>query len=62
LGFQVETEKRRLSAPKVKEPMTHIEKPLEENLNRLQTVGEEARSVEEAIAVLRYWLIPVVPF
>jgi hypothetical protein len=40
----------------VKEPVTHIEKPLEENVNRLQVVGEEARSVEEAIAVLRYWL------
>lgn len=32
--------------------MTHTEKPLEENVNRLQVVGEEARSVEEAIAVL----------
>ena len=36
--------------------MTHIEKPLEENINRLQTEGVQARSVEEAIAVLRYLL------
>jgi hypothetical protein len=56
LGFQAETEKRRLSATKVKEPVTHIEKPLEENLNRLQIIGEEACSVDEAIAMLRYRL------
>jgi hypothetical protein len=54
LCFQADTEKRKLSTTKVKESVTHIEKPLEENLNRLQIVGEEARSVEEAIAVLRY--------
>ena len=54
MGFQVETEKRRLSVTKTKEPVTHIEKPLEENINRLQTEGVQARSVEEAIAVLRY--------
>lgn len=56
MGFQAETEKRKLTTTKVKEPVTHIEKPLEENVNRLQVVGEEARSIEEAIAVLRYWL------
>jgi hypothetical protein len=56
LGFQAEVEKRKVPTTKVKEPVTHIEKPLEENVNRLQIVGEEARSVEEAIAVLRYWL------
>lgn len=50
--IQAETEKRKLAATKVKEPVTHTEKPLEENVNRLQVVGEEARSVEEAIAVL----------
>jgi DNA-binding transcriptional regulator GbsR (MarR family) len=54
LVLQAETEKRRLAATKVKEPVTHIEKPLEENVNRLQIEGEQARSVEEAIAVLRY--------
>jgi hypothetical protein len=55
LCFQAETEKRRLAAAaiKTKEPVTHIEKPLEENINRLQTEGVQARSVEEAIAVLR---------
>jgi hypothetical protein len=36
--------------------VTHIEKPLEENVNRLQVEGEEARSVEQAIAMLRYLL------
>jgi len=56
LGFQGEAEKRRLVATKTKEPVTHIEKPLEENINRLQTEGVQARSVEEAIAVLRYLL------
>jgi hypothetical protein len=54
LDFQAETEKRRLATTKTKEPVTHIEKPLEENINRLQTEGVQARSVEEAIAVLRY--------
>ena len=40
-----------------KEPVTHIEKPLEENVNRLKVEGEEARSVEEAISVLRFvWI------
>ena len=56
LGFQAETEKRRLVTTKTKEPVTHIEKPLEENINRLQAEGVQARSVEEAIAVLRYLL------
>nr|CAD7463241.1 unnamed protein product [Timema tahoe] len=49
----VENEKRQLaSVCKVKESVTHIEKPLEENINRIQVEGDEARSVEEAIAVL----------
>ncbi|PNF21083.1 Coiled-coil domain-containing protein 124 [Cryptotermes secundus] len=51
---KAETEKRKLATTKVKEPVTHIEKPLEENVNRLQVVGEEARSIEEAIAVLSF--------
>lgn len=33
--------------------VTHLEIPLEENINRLTIDGEEARSVTEAIAVLR---------
>jgi len=50
--IQAETEKRRLATTKTKEPVTHIEKPLEDNINKLQTEGVQARSVEEAIAVL----------
>nr|CAD7268051.1 unnamed protein product [Timema shepardi] len=51
--MKAENEKRQLaSVGKVKEPVTHIEKPLEENINRIQVEGDEARSVEEAIAVL----------
>jgi len=34
------------------EPQTHLTKPLEENVNRIQVEGSEARTVEEAIAVL----------
>lgn len=30
-----------------------LEKPLEENVNRLQAEGEVARSVDDAIAILR---------
>lgn len=32
---------------------THLTVPLEENINRLTMEGEEARSVTEAIAILR---------
>eukprot|EP00088_Acartia_fossae_P060613 TRINITY_DN7260_c0_g1_i3.p1 TRINITY_DN7260_c0_g1~~TRINITY_DN7260_c0_g1_i3.p1 ORF type:complete len:236 (-),score=95.82 TRINITY_DN7260_c0_g1_i3:209-916(-) len=31
---------------------THLTKPLQENVNRIQVEGEEARTVDEAIAVL----------
>jgi len=34
------------------EPETHLTAPLQENINRLETEGEEARSVTEAIQVL----------
>lgn len=37
-----------------KEELTHDQLPLEENLNRLQIEGDEARTVEEAISVLGY--------
>ncbi|PSN40012.1 Coiled-coil domain-containing protein 124-A [Blattella germanica] len=50
--IQAEQEKRRQATTKVKEPVTHIEKPLEENINRLQIEGEQARSIDEAIKVL----------
>ncbi|GBM70284.1 Coiled-coil domain-containing protein 124-B [Araneus ventricosus] len=37
---------------KPKRELLHDEKPLEENVNRLQVEGEVARSVDDAIAVL----------
>lgn len=36
---------------------TQAERPLEENINRLQIEGEEARTVDEAISILRYSLV-----
>jgi len=36
----------------VTEVETHLNKPLEENVNRMEVEGEEARTVEEAISVL----------
>lgn len=32
---------------------THLDVPLVENLNRLKVDGEEARTIDEAISVLR---------
>lgn len=38
---------------------SHLEVPLEENVNRVIDEGTvEARTIEDAIAVLRYWLFP----
>ncbi|KAF8771661.1 coiled-coil domain-containing protein 124-like [Argiope bruennichi] len=37
---------------KPKKELLHDEKPLEENVNRLQVEGEVARSVDDAIAIL----------
>lgn len=34
--------------------VTHLTEPLEENVNRLKIEGEEARTVSEAISILRY--------
>ena len=34
--------------------LVHDEVPLEENINRLETEGDEARNVEDAITMLRY--------
>ncbi|CAL1526279.1 unnamed protein product [Lymnaea stagnalis] len=39
-------------AAKAKEKLTHIEIPLEENINQVKTEGDEARTVDEAISVL----------
>ncbi|XP_046662241.1 LOW QUALITY PROTEIN: coiled-coil domain-containing protein 124-like [Homalodisca vitripennis] len=49
-----ETERRNQAATGncQKAPETHIEQPLEENINRLQIEGDEARTVDEAISIL----------
>lgn len=36
---------------------THLDEPLEENINRVKIEGEEARSVTEAIDILGYLMI-----
>lgn len=41
---------------KEKNVETHLDVPLIENVNRLQVEGDEARTVEEAISILRYSL------
>jgi hypothetical protein len=33
--------------------VTHLDEPLEENINRLKIEGEEARTITEAISILR---------
>lgn len=57
--IQDELEKRNAAAAaaaagasKKKEPVTHIEKPIEENINRIEVDGLEARTITEAISVL----------
>ncbi|KAK6630673.1 hypothetical protein RUM43_014662 [Polyplax serrata] len=47
-----EAERRNAAATRKKEPTTHISKPLEENINRVQVDGLEARSITEAISIL----------
>ncbi|CAN7938878.1 unnamed protein product [Ixodes hexagonus] len=44
--------------PQKEEPLLH-EKPLEENVNRIMVEGDEARTVDEAIAVLSVGDAPV---
>ena len=39
--------------------LVHDEVPLEENVNRLVTEGDEARNIEDAIAVMRYFTINI---
>lgn len=51
---QIESAKVTKPAPKKEVIETHLTVPLEENINRLTIEGEEARSVTEAIAVLRF--------
>ncbi|CAB3380072.1 Hypothetical predicted protein [Cloeon dipterum] len=53
--IEAEAERRQQAATianKKEEVKMHVEKPIEENVNRLQVDGLEARSVEEAISVL----------
>lgn len=46
------------SEVKKEKVVTHLDTPLEENINRLTTDGAEARTIDEAIEILR-WLIQV---
>ena len=41
-----------VAAAAKKADVPHDEQPIEENINRLQLEGDEARSVDEAISVL----------
>ena len=49
--------RRNYIAADKEESLVHDEVPLVENVNRLVTEGEEARNVEDAIAVMRYFTI-----
>ncbi|KAG8183653.1 hypothetical protein JTE90_005639 [Oedothorax gibbosus] len=40
------------SAAKPPKEVVHVETPLEENINRIQVEGDEARNVDEAISIL----------
>ena len=42
------------AAAKEKEVITHLDTPLEENLNRVDLGSETATNLDDAIAVLRY--------
>ena len=52
-----DTEKtNNIQKPK-EEVETHLTTPLEENINRVEVEGVEARTVDEALSVLRYIVI-----
>ena len=52
-----DTEKtNNIEKPKA-EVETHLTTPLEENINRVEVEGVEARTVDEALSVLRYLLL-----
>ena len=52
-----DTEKtNNIEKPKA-EVETHLTTPLEENINRVEVEGVEARTVDEALSVLRYIVI-----
>ena len=46
-----------LRTPEAKEPETHLTQELHENVNRLNLNENEARTVDDAIQVLRYGLV-----
>lgn len=50
---QIAQQSTTITKPEKQEVETHLTVPLEENINRLQVDGEEARSVNEAINILR---------
>ena len=52
-----DTEKtNNIQKPK-EEVETHLTTPLEENINRVEVEGVEARTVDEALSVLRYLFV-----
>ena len=52
-----DTEKtNNIEKPKA-EVETHLTTPLEENINRVEVEGVEARTVDEALSVLRYLML-----
>ena len=52
-----DTEKtNNIEKPKA-EVETHLTTPLEENINRVEVEGVEARTVDEALSVLRYLFV-----
>lgn len=53
----VATATAQLEKEKPPEEKTHLDEPLEENFNRFYIEGEEARSVTEAIILLKYVII-----
>lgn len=50
---QIDSQKASSSKSDKTSVETHLTAPLEENINRLKIEGEEARSVTEAISILR---------
>ena len=64
--IQAEAEKRESAARGAKQAtpavLTHLDKPLEENLNRTDPDIVNASNVEDAIAALRYNSIYFTPF
>lgn len=51
---QITTLNTKKETEKKEKIVTHLDEPLEENINRLKIEGDEARTVDEAIGILRY--------